>query len=168
MNKTKPIKFLIIGRTASGKSSIARAVCNKLGLQLVKSYTTRPPREEEKKMSSKDTDHYFIDDMYMDEFISYDEIAAYTEINGYKYFVTKDILDKSDIYVIDPIGVDDLEKRCGDEYKFIKIYIRVNEQVAKQRFISRGGTVEEFLKDMKVNLNSLVDMKNHSYLIIIY
>lgn len=36
----KPIKFLFVGRTATGKSSIAEAVSNKMGLRVVKSYTT--------------------------------------------------------------------------------------------------------------------------------
>ena len=40
-------KLLIVGRSSSGKTSIASAACDRLGLKLVKSYTTRPPRNEE-------------------------------------------------------------------------------------------------------------------------
>ena len=32
---SKPLKFLFIGRTASGKSSIAKAVCEKMSLTQV-------------------------------------------------------------------------------------------------------------------------------------
>ena len=60
----KPIKFLFVGRTATGKSSIAEAVSNKMGLRVVKSYTTRPPRESELFGRS---DHYFVSDEEFDE-----------------------------------------------------------------------------------------------------
>ena len=119
----KPTKFLIIGRTASGKSSIAKAVCEKLGLNQVISYTTRPRRPKEKDC----VDHIFITEEDVEKYK--DDIAAYTEINGYKYFTTYDVLDKSDVYVIDPIGVDNLKLKCGDQYRFIEIYIRVPKQL---------------------------------------
>ena len=121
-NNKKKLKFLFIGRTASGKSSIAKEVCRRLGLKQVKSYTTRPKREGETEENSA---HYFVtkDDF---EFIMSDSqvnngIAAYTEINGYEYCTTIDILDDSDIYVIDPDGVEYLKNHCTNKYDFIEI-----------------------------------------------
>lgn len=55
-----PVKFLVVGRTASGKSSIVREVCKKLELKQVKSLTTRPPRDVE--LNNPDSDHYFVTD----------------------------------------------------------------------------------------------------------
>ena len=48
--------FLIVGRSGVGKSSIVKAVCDITGMSCVKSYTTRPRREDEKEH----TDHIFI------------------------------------------------------------------------------------------------------------
>ena len=119
MENNKPKKFLFIGRTASGKSSIAKAVCEKMGLKQVKSYTTRPARPGE---DNDNADHYFITkeefDLIMSEHI--DRVAAYTKINDFEYCTTTDILDKSDIYVIDPDGVNILKTNCGDKYEFIE------------------------------------------------
>lgn len=135
---SKPIKFLLIGRTASGKSSIAKAVCEKTGLKQVVSYTTRPMRKSEKNGS----DHIFITD---DEVVQYEnDIAAYTEINGYKYFTTYDVIDKSDIYVIDPIGVDNLKIKCGNRYDFVEIYIRTPQALSEKRARLRGDKLKDF------------------------
>lgn len=135
---SKPVKFLFIGRTASGKSSIAKAVCEKTGLKQVVSYTTRPMRKSEKNGS----DHIFITD---DEVVQYENnIAVYTEINGYKYFTTYDVIDKSDIYVIDPIGVNNLKIKCGDQYDFVEIYIRTPQALSEKRARLRGDKLKDF------------------------
>ena len=136
----KPIKFLFIGRTSSGKSSIAKAVCERLCLAQVKSYTTRPMRKSEKSES----DHIFINDNDVEKYKN--DIAAYTEINGYKYFTTFDVIDQSDVYVIDPNGLYDLKERCGDRYDFIEIYIRTPAKIAEQRARSRGDNLKDFKK----------------------
>lgn len=130
--------FLIIGRTASGKSSIAREVCNRMGLTQVISYTTRPMRKGERQNS----DHIFISPEDVNFFR--DDIAAYTEINGYEYFTTMDILDKSDVYVIDPNGVKDLRERVGNLYEFVEIYIRIPKTVAEDRARARGDKLKDF------------------------
>ena len=132
----KPKKFLFVGRTASGKSSVAKAVCEKMGLKQVKSYTTRPARPGEDCESS---DHYFVSKDEFDRIFAEDTVAAYTKINENEYCTTTDILDKSDIYVIDPDGVRDLKQNCGDRYEFIEIYFRAPFMVSCQRYKERGG-----------------------------
>lgn len=139
---TKPVKFLFVGRTGAGKSVIAHAVCEKLKLKQVKSLTTRPPRNENEKNDS--WDHYFVSDENFNIIGEQVGFAAYTEINGNKYATTFEELDESDVYVIDPAGVKNLKEVCGDQYKFIEIYIRVPYRLNEQRFIDRGGTKQEF------------------------
>ena len=150
----KPLKFLFIGRTASGKSSIAKGVCEKMGLTQVVSYTTRPMRKSEKNGS----DHIFITD---GEVLQYEEdIAAYTEINGYKYFTTYDVIDKSDIYVIDPIGMDNLKIKCGDRYEFIEIYIRTPQNLAEERVRIRGDKLKDFRQRWVAENQQFTDYEN--------
>ena len=135
---SKPLKFLFIGRTASGKSSIAKAVCERMGLTQVLSYTTRPMRKSEKNGS----DHIFISD---EDVAQYETIRiSITEINGYKYFTTYDVIDNADIYVIDPVGVDNLKIKCGDRYEFIEIYIRTPQKIAEERARIRGDKLKDF------------------------
>lgn len=134
----KPIKFLVLGRTGSGKTSIVRAVCERMRLKQVVSYTTRPMRESEKVWS----DHIFITDSEVAQYEN--DIAAYTEIDGNKYFVTYDIIDSSDIYVIDPAGLDSLKIKCKDRYEFVEIYIRTPQKIAEERAKLRGDKVKIF------------------------
>lgn len=150
----KPLKFLFLGRTASGKSSIAKAVCIRMGLTQVVSYTTRPMRKSEKNGS----DHIFITDEEVSQYE--DDIAAYTEINGYKYFTTYDVIDKSDIYVIDPIGVDNLKIKCGDRYEFIEIYIRIPQNLAEERARIRGDKLKDFRQRWVAENQQFTDYEN--------
>ena len=109
-----------------------------MGLTQVVSYTTRPMRKSEKNGS----DHIFIPDEDVARYEN--DIAAYTEINGFKYFTTYDVIDKSDIYVIDPIGVDSLKIKCNDRYDFVEIYIRTPQKLSETRARVRGDKLKDF------------------------
>ena len=115
----KKLVFLFIGRTASGKSSLARYICETLGLRQVKSITTRLPRKDE---ITGYEDHYFVSESEFDEIKFKEGFVAYTEINGAKY----------------------LKEHCKDEFKFIEIYFSSPFELAKDRFLKRGGAEEEF------------------------
>lgn len=122
--------FLIIGRTAVGKTSLAKQAAKELNLKIVKSYTTRPQRANEVEEVS---DHYFINESDVKKYKN--DIVAYTEINGYKYFATKNEVEKSDLYVIDPDGIKYLKKNFDKD--FVEIYIRVPFSTGKQRAKNR-------------------------------
>ena len=96
-----------MGRTCSGKTTLAKTVAETLHMKVLRSYTTRPMREGENEHTS---DHIFISDDEVKLFQG--KIVAYTEINGYKYFVTKDMVMNSDIYIVDPKGYKMLEGYC--------------------------------------------------------
>ena len=115
MNK-KPL-ICILGRTGSGKSTLAEALCQRYGLQQLRSYTTRSMRPGEEIKS----DHIFITP---DEVSKYQEqIVAYTKIGNYECFGTLDIVDGSDVYVIDPIGIASLRRSIKDR-PIYEIYVQ--------------------------------------------
>lgn len=97
-----------------------------------------------RKSEKNHTDHIFITESDVDKYIN--DIAAYTVINGYKYFTTFDTLDHSDVYVIDPIGIDSLKLKCGDRYKFIEVYIRTPIKLAEERAKKRGDKLKDYKK----------------------
>ena len=125
-----------------------------MGLIQVVSYTTRPMRESEKNGS----DHIFISE---DEVSKYEnDIVAYTEINGYKYFTTFDSVDKSDVYVIDPEGLDNLKIKYGDKYDFVEIYIRTPQKMAEERARKRGDKLKEFKERWVSENKQFTDYEN--------
>lgn len=108
----KPL-FLFVGRSASGKTTIANLLSEKYGYKQVESYTTRAPR------FSGETGHIFVSE---DEFINLGELAAYTYYNNNHYGTTFKQLDECDIYVIDVPGVESLLKKLENNTRPICIF----------------------------------------------
>ena len=171
--------FCIIGRTSSGKTSLAKEVAKQLNLKVVKSYTTRPLKPGE---IEKESDHYFISE---EEYPNYkNDIVAYTEINGYRYFTTSKELSDADLYVIDPKGYFMLSGKissveCLKDTKLIPIYVTTSYDISKKRASARGddlkaweerGKSENYILEYSLNvyminndghfLDSVGNMKN--------
>lgn len=90
----KPL-FLFVGRSASGKTTIANML-EKDGYTQISSYTTRPPRYE------NEVGHMFISE---EEYDKLENIVASTIYNGYRYCTTLEQVKNADIYVVDVDGV---------------------------------------------------------------
>ena len=73
MNKSL---FLFVGRSASGKTTVANML-ERDGYNQIQSYTTRPPRYQD------ETGHTFISNKEYDKL---DNIVASTLYNGYHYW----------------------------------------------------------------------------------
>lgn len=120
--------ILIVGKSGSGKSTLAKVLEESFGLKEVKSYTTRPCR------GFDDTSHIFVTS---DEFKGLD-LCAYTLYNGNRYGATNKQVDESDIYIIDPNGVEYfLESYTGRKIP-IMIYLDADKKVRRKRLKSRG------------------------------
>lgn len=125
----------IIGRTGSGKDYLAKKLEEK-GLKQIKSYTTRPKRNE-----NEDT-HTFITKEEANKIT--DKIAV-TEINGYEYFATYSQVKDNDIYIIDPNGLKVLSENLKDE-KMLVVYVKADDNERKNRAINRADNKEKELE----------------------
>jgi guanylate kinase len=112
---------LIVGESCSGKDFLSQILEEKDEYRILKSYTTRPKRVGEVNT------HIFIKP---EEVKNYkDDFVAYTKIGEYEYFSTKQQLLDSDIYIIDPNGVEFLKSKVNDiDFKPVVIYINVSEE----------------------------------------
>ena len=108
---------LIVGRTASGKSTLAKMLEN-MGAKILKSYTTREKRNE------SDTDHIFIT---KEEAKTFSHKVATTVINGNEYFATLEQFEDSDFYIIDPCGIETFLETMPDT-KFEVIYVNAKKR----------------------------------------
>ena len=140
---TKPL-YLLIGRSASGKTTIANMLTEKYGYKSVSSYTTRPPRYD------GEVGHIFIDDGTFDQL---GELAGFVEYNGYRYGTTMQQVDEADIYVIDPIGSEYLLDKYTDRpiciiYFDASICTRIdrmrNRHTSDSEIVSRLYTDESY------------------------
>lgn len=135
--------FCILGETGSGKDSLVNYTLKKYNLDLkpVLSYTDRPIREGEQDGK----EHVFLSKEEMDKFLygNRKEIAAYTKIgeNGYRYCTITSIVDKSDIYIIDPNGLTEFKERTEGRYNIVSIYIDCPYTERRKRTEKRGDDV---------------------------
>lgn len=150
----KPL-YLFIGRSASGKTTVANILENVGGYNQLQSYTTRPKRTED------EVGHTFISN---EEFDMLENIIAYTEYNGNRYCCTVEQLDEADLYVIDVPGVETLLERYQNDRPIIVVYFDANIRTRIDRMfdrhdcdaaiVSRIYNDEEF--DWEQELNKLV------------
>lgn len=151
---------LIIGRSGTGKSTLEEKLCRNYNLKSIKSYSTRPKR------SPDEDSHIFINPSDVDK---YPNKIATTTINGNFYFATKEQLDESQLYVIDPIGLYELSNNFPD-LTFNLIYLKLpkykhqqylknrrknsNEtpELQAQRLESENQQFDEFEEKIKNNL----------------
>lgn len=145
-NKTSNIKVLIVGRTATGKDYLANELKSR-GMILLKSHTTRPKRSDD-----EDTHTFITNEEY--DAIDKSTVVAHTEINGNKYFATKDDVLNCDVYIIDVNGLRQISESMPDT-PVIVVYMTANEEERKKRFIKRSGLDEnKALKEYKERTES--------------
>ncbi len=131
MTNNKPL-FLFIGKSASGKTTIANLLEERNDMKQVQSYTTRPPRFE------GEVGHRFITD---DECNELEDIVASTLYNGYWYCATLDQINEADIYVIDITGAKELLRNQDKIERDIHIiYFDVSVYERIKRMQKRCGT----------------------------
>lgn len=125
---SKPL-LLFVGKSGSGKTTIANYLTTHKGYKQVQSYTTRLPRFEGEE------GHIFINE---EEFNRLDGLVAYTEYNNNKYGVTAEMVDKADIYIIDIPGVKTLLEKYRSERHIVVFYFDTNIPTRIDRMLDRG------------------------------
>ena len=144
--KKKPL-ICIIGRTASGKDTMANYLAKEKELKAVVSYTNRPIRDNE----NDGEEHYFVSDDEMKEILETKDIAAYTKIEdpnsgtkGYEYCATMEEVKNSDVYLIDPIGFKKLEEELhgnddsNNDIVLFAVYCYASYNTRYRRLINSG------------------------------
>lgn len=150
----KPL-YLFVGKSASGKTTIAEMLEQKYGYKQVQSYTTRPHRYE------GEIGHIFVTEK---EFMSLGNVVAYTFYNSNHYGTTSDQLDECDIYVVDIPGVETLLQNYKTDRPICVFYFDATVYARIMRMLERHDSdmniISRLLQDEKLDwyhqLDSLV------------
>ena len=146
--------FLFVGRSASGKTTVADML-EQDGYTQIASYTTRAPRYD------GEIGHIFVSD---EEYDKLENIMASTLYNGHRYCTTLEQVQEADLYVVDIPGVetllqnyDKLNREIYVMYFSVGVYHRIN------RMIDRGDSdtqiISRLLTDEKEDwLDRLMDL----------
>lgn len=133
MKSEEHVLLCIMGRSASGKDTLANMLCERVGLKQVISYTTR-----ERRVNEGET-HIFISDDEYQELETSGQIAAFTQIGQHKYCCTVNQLYDNDIYVIDPVGVKNLRELNLPNLRFVTVFVNVPDDVREERALNKRG-----------------------------
>ena len=125
-------KILIVGRSATGKDTLAQILHDKYNMTFVKSHTSRPAR-----FDGEDT-HVFVTYAEAEELVK--EAVTWTVIDGNYYFAMKESVEDNDAYIIDPRGLFELVKNMPDT-DFHVVYISADK--TRRREASLGRVQDE-------------------------
>ena len=136
--------IILVGESASGKSTIEKILANKYGYKKTVSYTTRPPRQGE----VNGIDYHFIsEDEYIERFNAgfFAETGSY---NGWFYGTTNDQYCKNTVCVLTPHGLRQIKKSLGEdkEMKIKSFYIKIPRRDRLIKILQRGDEIEESIR----------------------
>lgn len=124
--------ILLVGKSGSGKTTIANYCEKNLWMKQVQSYTTRKPRYD------GEGGHTFIT---MEEYMKLPDKVATTDFDGNYYCATQQQCDDADIYVIDPHGIESFKRNYHGDKKWITVYLDVNPITRFVRMVRRGDNI---------------------------
>lgn len=135
--------MVILGKTASGKDTIVRKLCEK-GFKKVVTYTTRPMRKGEKEGV---TYHYISEKEFKQKIFDgfFAEWKVYSTVAGDWYYgVSKESLENMDdksVIILTPQGYMDICRELKHHLK--SIYISADIETIEQRLKLRGDDEKE-------------------------
>lgn len=142
--------LLIIGVSGSGKSTIAKKLCEKYSFQEIASHTTRDKRKGEKSQfdvsEGERPDYIFVSKADFQEMVNKGEFIENVEFGGNFYGVHKSrILSGSRIVlVVEPEGAKQITKFYENDssVNLTKIHLDISLETQTNRMLDRGDTQE--------------------------
>ena len=151
VRKNIPV-VLILAKSGAGKDYIADHFFGKLGMQKLKSYTTRPKR------GKYDDTHIFIT---KEEFLALqDDMVAMTVYNGELYGATNKQLDECGLYILDLPGLIYLKEHYSNR-PLVSLYFKVSPWTRYRRMRQRGDSVKSALKRLWFDRMAFKGVEDH-------
>ena len=129
--------IVLVGESASGKSSIEKYLVDNYGYNKIVSYTTRQPRENE----INGIDYHFISVEQFKSLKKQDFFAETAIYNGWYYGVAKKDCTDDKVAVLTPHGLRQVSKI--KDINVISFYINVSRRDRLIKILQRGDDIEE-------------------------
>lgn len=130
--------IVLVGESASGKSSIEKCLADDYGYNKIVSYTTREPRAGE----VDGVDYHFIS---VEQFKSLKEQGFFAETavyNNWNYGVAREDCTSDKVAVLTPHGLRQVVRLMGASH-VISFYINVPRRDRLIKILQRGDSIEE-------------------------
>lgn len=130
--------IVLVGKTCSGKSTVADILEEQYGIRRVRTYTTRPRREGETN------EYYFVSNEEFEKLKAdgfFFETTQYEVANGaiWSYGTSKMDFCRNCCIVMNPDGVKKVKRLLPEEYNVRIVYLNVTEGVQWNRLKQRGA-----------------------------
>lgn len=134
--------IVLVGDSASGKSTIENILVSEYGWEKTVSYTTRKPRYGE---IDKIDYNFITEDDFNKKFNEgfFVEVGAY---NGWFYGTTAEQYTNNTVCVLTPHGLRQLKKQLKDDVDICSFYIDVPRKDRLIRLLNRGDNVDEAIR----------------------
>ena len=129
--------LVLVGESASGKSSIEKYLVDNCGYNKIVSYTTRQPREGE----VDGVDYHFITKSQFRRLVEQDFFAETAIYNNWYYGVAKRDCTNDKVAVLTPHGLRQVSKI--KDINIISFYISVPRRDRLIKILQRGDDIEE-------------------------
>lgn len=136
--------IILVGESASGKSTIEKILVDKYGYKKTVSYTTRSPRKGE----VDGIDYHFISKDDYAKKLNDGFFAETGSYNGWFYGTTKDQYCKNTVCVLTPHGLRQIKKSFGKdaELRIKSFYINVPRRDRLIKILERGDEINEAIR----------------------
>ena len=159
--------ILLVGRSGSGKSTVAEILSRQYGRYILPSYTTRPKRFE------REEGHIFVNNMFYEKVSRSRDIVAYTYFDNNHYWATSQQVNENDIYIIDPDGVAFFRSHYWGPKQVVVVWLDCGWISAASRMAAQGRSQDEierriandnvvFFDPAVVGPNVILHTENHS------
>lgn len=130
--------IVLIGESASGKSTIEKELIKNFKYEKVITFTTRPIRDGEQNGK----DYWFVSDDEFNSLKDRQQLFETAEYNGWQYGspIIKDLKDK--VIIVTPKGLRALQ-RIYNKKHFVSIYVKTPRRERLIRLLKRGDDIEE-------------------------
>ena len=128
--------IVLVGKTCSGKTTVANILQEYYNFKRIKTYTTRPPRTNE------GDEYHFVSEEEFERMKAdncFFETTQYEVASGniWKYGTAKEDLYADCCIIMNPDGVKKVRKLLPDEYNVKIVYLNVTEGIQWNRLKSR-------------------------------
>lgn len=135
----KPVIIALCGKSASGKSTIQKALAEEYPVHKIISCTTRPPREGE--IDGVDY-HFLTEDEFLAGSLNGDFLET-AQFRGWYYGTRKqDISNEISVGVFNPQGLKSLD-RFRNQYLIVPVYIKLSLLERLKRSYRREGKLKK-------------------------
>ena len=132
--------IVLVGKSASGKTEVAKELASLYGIQKAITHTTRNMRDGERQ----DVDYHFVSE---EQFLKLKEDNAFvetTEYNGHHYGCSKKEIADDKCVVVDPNGLKAFQS-LGDP-SIITFYLEADQSTRRKRMEERGDKEADIQK----------------------